>query len=96
MKRLEIVTYSYKQHLDEADLRALTKVFVERGSNPGVIAQYERLDGRGGFILQEVTPEADLESVYERMLAYSVYMDFEVISVTTMEDAVPTILKMYA
>ena len=68
---------------------------MERGTNPGVLAQYERLDGRGGYIVQEVTPEGDLEPVYERLLAYTPYMEFEIIPVTTMEDAVPTILKMY-
>jgi hypothetical protein len=96
MKRLQIVLYTYKPHLDDTDLRTLTKEFLERGSSSSVIAHYERLDGRGGVIVQEVAPEADLEADYERTLVHGKYMEFEVLLVTTIEDAVPTILKLYA
>lgn len=95
MKRFEIVLYTYKAHLDDADLRTLTKEFVERGSGSGIIAHYERLDGRGGIIVQEVAADADVEADYERTLVYSKFMDVEVVPATTIEDAVPTILKLY-
>ncbi len=96
MKRLEIVSYTYKTHLGEADIRALTKTFLDRGTNPGILAHYVRLDGRGGFIVQEVAADDALEAEYERTLAYGLYMDFELAVVTTMDDAVPTILKLYS
>ena len=95
MKQLEIVLYTYKAHLDDAALRTLTKAFMERGSNPGEIAHYVRLDGRGGVIVQELVADDDLEASYERTLVYGMFMDFEVVPVTTIEDALPTILKLY-
>jgi hypothetical protein len=95
MKRLEIVSYTYKPRLTEADLRSLTKIVLERGTNPSIVAHYERLDGRGGILVQEVAAEDALEADYERTLAYGPYMDFELMMVTPIEDAVPTILKLY-
>ena len=95
MKQLEIVIYTYKSHLTEADVRQLAKTFVERGQVPGVIAQYERLDGRGGFVVKERTPDAEGDATYELTLAYGVYMEFESVTVTPIDDAVPTILKLF-
>ncbi len=54
MKRLYVEMYD----------RALTKAFAETGTDPEVIAHYERLDGRGGFLIEEL-PE-DGEKSYER------------------------------
>jgi len=64
MKRLYMTAYRYRQNLGEADLRELTKKFAELGTVPGVIAHYERLDGMGGFMIEDLSHE-DAERSYE-------------------------------
>jgi hypothetical protein len=93
MKRLFLVAYSYREGLGEEDFRHLTKKFIEIGNAPGVIAHYERLDGKGGFVLQE--PPEDAERAFEFTLRYTPWLQFEVFPITTMEDAFPVIQRIY-
>jgi Domain of unknown function (DUF3303) len=93
MRRLFLTTYRYKDNLGEQDLRNLTKKFQEVGTNPGVIAHYERLDGRGGFLIEEL--QEDEERNYEVTISYGPWIQFEVFPVTTMEDAFPVIQRVY-
>lgn len=93
MKRLFVEMYEYKDGLHENDLRDMTKAFTEMGTAAGVIAHYERLDGRGGFLIEEV-PE-DSEKNYELTIRYSRWVNFQVFPVTTMEDAFPVIQRIY-
>jgi hypothetical protein len=93
MKRLFVISYLYRDKLNEDDLRHLTKKFVEFGTGPGVLAHYERLDGKGGFMVREF--DAEPEKVYETVLRYAPYIEFEVLPVTTMEDAFPHIAGLY-
>jgi hypothetical protein len=94
MNQLLLTVYTYKEHLDEVALRELTKRFGEVGEAPGTLAHYTRLDGRGGFTVAEATPE-DQAKVFETLLSYAPWMTFEVIPVTTMAEALPSILKLY-
>jgi hypothetical protein len=61
IKGLYITVYEYRDDLDEDDLRELTRKFIEIGI---VISHYTRLDGRGGFVIQETPddPEQDSKS----------------------------------
>lgn len=93
MQRLFMVTYRYREDLDEDDLRQLTKRFTEVGNAPGTLAHHTRLDGRGGFVLREDVE--DEERVFETTLRYAPWIDFEVIPVTTIEDAFPVIQRLY-
>ena len=93
MKRLYMTVYHYREHLGEDDLRTLTKKFAELGLAPTVIAHYERLDGKGGFMIEDV-PE-DAERGYEFTLRYSPWIEQEVFPITTMEDAFPVIQRVY-
>lgn len=93
MKRLYLTTYRYRDKLGEQDLRNLAKKFTEVGTTPGVLAHYERLDGRGGFLIQEV-PE-DAEASYEATINYGPWIEFEIVPVTTIEDAFPVIQRVY-
>ena len=93
MKRLFMTAYRYRAGLAEEDFRKLTKKFLEIGDAPGVIAHYERLDGRGGFVLQEV--QEDPESSYETTVRYGPWIELEVFPITTMEDAFPVIQRVY-
>lgn len=93
MKRLFMTAYRYREHLGEADLRELTKKFAELGTLPSVIAHYERLDGQGGFMIEDV-PE-DAEQSYEFTLRYAPWVELEVFPITTIEDAFPVIQRVY-
>ena len=93
MKRLYMTVYRYREGLGEDDLRKLTKKFLEVGTTPGVIAHYERLDGKGGFTVEEL-PE-DAEKSYEVTLRYAPWLEFDVFPITTMEDAFPVIQRVY-
>ncbi|HTY08940.1 MAG TPA: DUF3303 family protein [Candidatus Edwardsbacteria bacterium] len=93
MKRLEMTMYRYREGLSEDDRRKLTKKFLETGTSPGLIAHYERLDGKGGFMVEEL-PE-DAESNYELTIKYTPWIEFDVFPITTMEEAFPVIQRVY-
>jgi len=93
MKRLFVIEYGYRDGLDEDDMRHLLKKFLEFGTGPTPIAHYERLDGKGGYMIREF--EDDPEKVYELTVRYGPYLDFRVTPVTTMEDAVSTLMSVY-
>jgi hypothetical protein len=93
MKLFYLTTYRYREGLGEDALRELTKEFVQFGTPPGVVAHYERVDGKGGFVVQEV-PE-DPAAVKENLLRYAPWIDFDVAPITTMEDAFPLIQRVY-
>ncbi len=93
MKRLYVEMYEYKEGLKEDDYRAMTKAFAETGTSPEVIAHYERLDGGGGFLIEEL-PE-DGEKSYELTVRYGRWLNFQVFPVTTIEDAFPVIQRVY-
>ena len=93
MKRLVLTAYRYREHLGEEDLRKLTKKFAELGTVPTVVAHYERLDGMGGFMIEEAAE--DPEQGFERTLRYAPWVELETFSVTTIEDAFPVIQRVY-
>ena len=93
MKRLYMTVYRYREHLSEEDMRTLAKKFAELGLAPTVIAHYERLDGKGGFMIEDV-PE-DPERGYELTLRYSPWIEQEVFPITAMEDAFPVIQRVF-
>jgi hypothetical protein len=84
---------SFRAGLGEEDLRKLTKRFAEVGQPPGVIAHYVRLDGAGGFMLQE--PQEDPEAVYENALRYQPWIEIEIAPVATIEEGFPVALRVY-
>ena len=92
MKNLFVTTYQYREDLDEDDLRDLTKRFVEVGQSPSVTVHYTRLDGRGGFLVQEAD---DPEQTFEFMTRYAPWIHFDMIPVTTIEEAFPVIQRVY-
>jgi len=94
MKRLYMTAYRYRQNLREEDLRHLTKKFAELGTAPGVLAHYERLDGMGGFMIEDVSQE-NAERSYELTLRYTPWVEMEVFPITTIEEAFPVIQRVY-
>lgn len=93
MERLFISTYRYHSDLDADDLRKLTKKFAEVGNAPGVTAHYTRLDGSGGFLIQQDV--GDPASAFEVTLQYAPWVDFEVFPVASIEETFPIIQKLY-
>ena len=51
-----------------------------------MLAHYERLDGMGGFMIEDVSQE-DTERSYELTLRYSPWIEMEVFPITTIEEA---------
>jgi hypothetical protein len=94
MKQLHMITYTYRS-TDEQAGRDLVKRFLELGENPGVLAHYERLDGKGGVLFQALETGEALAKSFERTMVYGEFLDFEITEVTPFEDALPTILKLY-
>ena len=93
MKALLVTAYEYRDHLDEGDLRELTKKFAEVGTAKGVTAHYTRLDGRGGFFVQEL-PE-DPEQDFEVTIRYGPWVRFQSFPVATIEETFPVIQRVY-
>ena len=94
MKRLIMTMYRFRDGLSEDDLRKLTKKFLETGTTSGVIAHYARLDGKGGFTVEEL-PE-DEERSFEFTLGYAPWLEFDVFPITTMEEALPVMQRVYS
>ena len=95
MKRFSMFAYTYHEGLTAEDRREMVRLFAEGGEAPGVIAHYERLDGRGGFIIQEEIGGQDLEQDFEQTIAFSRFMDMEIHNLITVEDSFPVFQKVY-
>jgi hypothetical protein len=93
MKPLNMITYRFRTGLGEEDLGNLVKRFAEVGQPPGVIAHHVRVDGMGGFMLQE--QQEDPEAVYENALRYRPWVDIEVTPVAVIEETFPVALRVY-
>jgi len=93
MKSLYMTSYKYREHLGADDLRALTKQFLEVGTSPGIIAHYTSLDGRGGFLVQEV--QDDPTETFKVTIQYGPWIEFETVPITTIEEAFPVIQSVY-
>ena len=60
---------------------------------PSLTAHYSRLDGGGGFEVQEVSDDAAPD--YEFTLRYAPWVHFDVFPVATIEEAFPVIQRVY-
>ncbi len=95
MKRLCMISYTYHEGLTAEDRREMVRMFAAGGEAPGVIAHYERLDGRGGFIIQEELDGQDLEKDFEQTVAFSRFMGMDSYRITTVEEAFPVFQRVY-
>jgi len=84
--------YKFKGDQSPDSVKALLKVFAERGPAAGEVAHYVATDGRGGLIISEID---SMQQPYEDALHYQQWMDFETIPVLTIADALPTIMKVF-
>ena len=72
----------------KADTAALMKEFGDRGEVPGTIAHYAYPGGGGVVIVEQDDPTALFESV----MAYGEWLEFDVKPALSIDDAVPSIL----
>ncbi len=95
MKRLLMISYTYHDGLSAQDRQEMVRLFAADSGTPGAIAQYERLDGRGGFIIQEELHGEDLQKDFEQTVAFAPFLSTEMYAITTMEDAFPIMQQVY-
>jgi len=84
--------YKFKGDQSPDTVREMLAVFAERGATEGEVAHYVAADGRGGMIIAEVD---SMEEGYENLLHFQRWMDFETTPVMTIEQALPTIMKVF-
>lgn len=84
--------YTFKGDRTPESTKALLAVFAQRGAAAGEIAHYLNTDGRGGLLISE---NDSMQSAYEAALAYEQWMDFETTPILTIEEAMPTIGKVF-
>jgi len=86
---LFVTDYQLKPHLTTAESKRLMDEFGKRGAAPGEIAHYVRIDGSGGVTVSE---NDDATAMYEYVLAFAEFIEFEVTPVLKIDDAVGPIL----
>ena len=87
---LMIVEYTLKPHMSKTEVKALMDEFGKRGAGPGETAHYVKVDGSGGFTIDD---DEDMNGAYEAALAYSQWMNFRLNPVLKIDDAVGPIFS---
>lgn len=84
--------YRFKGDQSPESVKEMLGVFAERGATDAEIAHYVATDGRGGIIISE---SDSMDEGYENALHYQQWIDFETVPVMTIEQALPTIMKVF-
>jgi hypothetical protein len=84
--------YSLVGDRSPAQAKELMALFAERGKSPGEIAHYVHIDGSGGTVISE---NDDIGELHDVVLAYSPWMEFEILPILMVDDAVPALLKYF-
>jgi Protein of unknown function (DUF3303) len=87
---LFVVEYELKPTLTPEDAQKLMEAYGKEPRSPGEVAHYSRIDGSGGYV---VVDSDDATALYARVLMFDEWMEFSVIPVLTIEDAVGPILE---
>lgn len=95
MERLCLISYTYHEGLNAQDRKEMVQLFATGGEAPGVIAHYERLDGRGGFIIQKQLQGEDLKRDFEQTVAFSPFMTMEMHAIASIEEAFPAFQTVF-
>lgn len=82
---LFITNYKLKSHLTKSLSKQLMDEFGKRGAAPGEIAHYVRIDGSGGVTISE---NDDAAKLYEYILPFAEFMEFDVTPALKIDDAV--------
>lgn len=91
---LFITTYTFREGISQESVKEMLAVFASRGPSPTEIAHYIATDGSGGVVINEVDDESRSE-VYEGVLHMQPWLEMHTRPVLTVDDAMPTIMKVY-
>ena len=83
-----ITTYRLKPFMSKDETRELMSVFAEKGVGPGVTAHYFAADGSQGVVIGE---QDDAAVIYENIVNYAEWIEYEIKPFITIEQAVPLI-----
>ncbi len=87
---LFMTTYRTRPGESVEQANRLMEIFGKRGAEPGTIAHYVRVDGSGGVVIAETD---DVMSMYEGTLAYTEFLDFDIVPIVSIDDAVGPLLS---
>ncbi len=83
-----ITTYRIKPFISKDETRELMSVFAEKGAGPGATAHYFAADGSGGLVISE---QDDAAAIYQNVVNYTQWVEYETKPFVTIEQAVPLI-----
>lgn len=83
-----ITTYRTKPFMSKDETRELMQTFAEKGVGPGVTAHYLAADGSQGLVIGEQDSAA---AMYEVLVNYGQWIEYETKPFLTIEEAVPLI-----
>jgi len=81
---LFVTEHPLKPGMSKPEVTRLMDVFGNRGSGPGEVAHYVRVDGTGGYTISD---NDDSSAAYASALAYTEFMTFTITPVVTIDDA---------
>jgi hypothetical protein len=88
-----MTTYRIKPFLSRDETRELMSVFGEVGTPPNTIAHYIFADSGGGVV---ITDGADTAELYRNILNYTQWIQYETVTLMSIDDAVPLIMEAIA
>ena len=88
-----VTTYTFKPFMTKEETKALLERFAEFGNAPGATVHYVRADGTGGIVIGE---SDDVTGMYQNVLHYGEFVDFESYVVLPVEETVPLVAEFVA
>jgi hypothetical protein len=83
-----ITTYRVKPFMSKDEVREVMSVFQARGGGTGVVAHYFAADGSQGVVISE---QDDAAALYENIVDYIPWIEYETKPFLTIEQAAPLI-----
>jgi len=85
---LYVTNYRLRPHMAKGEVKKLMDIFGTRPRPQGELAHYVRVDGGGGTTVIETD---DIAASYADVLAFSEFIQFDVVPVLKVEDALAPI-----
>ena len=86
---LMMTTYRIKPFMSEDETKRMMDAFAENGTSEGTIAHYVFASGGGGVVIGE---SDDLGNGYRNILNYGEWVDYEMLPLLSIDDALPHIM----
>ena len=91
---LFMTTYTFRDDISQESVKEMLAIIVSREPSPTEKLHYIATDGSGGVVINEVDAESQHE-VYEGVLHMQPYMEMHTRPILAVEDAMPTVMKVY-